>query len=159
MKRWTDVAATTCGWIASGCLAAMMLLTVADVVLRAAFNRPLRGTYELVELLLCVTFFVALPAVFLRDDHIVVDSIDRYAPRAVPALRRLAALIAVAMLALMTWQGAIRARDAWSFGDVTADLSLPRILYWIPLLFGLGGGAVAAIARRPAKRFDDPPRA
>ena len=95
-----------------------------------------------------MTFFVALPAVFLRDDHIVVDSIDRYVPRAVPSLRRLAGLLAVAMLALLTWQGAIRARDAWSFGDVTADLSLPRILYWIPLLFGLGGGAVAALVRR-----------
>jgi TRAP-type C4-dicarboxylate transport system permease small subunit len=149
MTRWTDVAAKVCGWAASACLAAMMLLTVGDVVLRAAFNRPVRGTYELVELLLCVTFFVALPAVFLRDEHIVVDSIDRYFPRAVPGLRRLAALIAVAMLALLTWQGAIRARDAWSFGDVTSDLSLPRILYWIPLLFGLGGSALAALVRRP----------
>src|SRR5262245_32976512 len=158
-----DLAARVCGWVGSACLAAMMLLTVSDVVLRAAFNRPVRGTYELVELLLCVTFFVALPAVFLRDEHIVVDSIDRYFPRAVPGLRRLAALIAVAMLALMTWQGAIRARDALSFGDVTSDLSLPRILYWIPLLFGLGGGAIAALVgrsgQRSANRSDNPPPA
>lgn len=156
-----NLAATVCGGIASGCLAAMMLLTVVDVILRALFNLPVRGTYELVELLLCVTFFVALPAVFLRDDHIVVDSIDRYFPRAVPALRRLAGVIAVVMLALLTWQGAIRARDAWSFGDVTSDLALPRILYWIPLLFGLGGGALAALVRRPgsANRSETPPPA
>jgi TRAP-type C4-dicarboxylate transport system permease small subunit len=146
MKHGSDVIATLCGWIASVFLGAMMLLTVADVVLRAAFNHPIRGSYELVELLLCATFFVALPAVFLRDDHIVVDSIDRYLPRAVPWLRRLAGVLAVAMLALMVWQGAIAARDAWSFGDVTSDLSLPKILYWIPLLFGLAGGALAALA-------------
>ena len=146
VQRALDTAAWLCGWIASICLAAMMLLTVADVVLRAAFNRPIRGVYELVELLLCATFFVALPAVFLRDDHIVVDSIDRSAPRAVPWLRRVAGVIAVAMLGLMTWQGSIAARDAWSFGDVTADLALPKILFWIPLLFGLGGSAVAALA-------------
>jgi TRAP-type C4-dicarboxylate transport system permease small subunit len=139
--------ARLCGLVASALLAAMMLLTVADVALRAIFNSPIRGTYELVELLLCGTFFVALPAVFLRDDHIVVDSIDRYVPRAVPWLRRLAGLIAVAMLVLMVWQGAIAARDAWSFGDVTADLSLPKILYRIPLLFGLAGGAAAALWR------------
>src|SRR5262245_50116559 len=124
----------------------MMLLTVADVLLRAAFNRPLRGTYDLVELLLCATFFVALPAVFLRDDHIVVDSIDHYFPRAVPWLRRLAGVIAVIMLTLMFWQGSVAAQNAWSFGDVTADLSLPKILFWIPLLFGLAGGALAALA-------------
>ena len=147
MKDGTGIAARLCGWTASALLAAMMLLTVADVALRAVFNTPIRGAYELVELLLCGTFFVALPAVFLRDDHIVVDSIDRHAPRAVPWLKRIAGLIAVAMLALMAWQGAIAARDAWSFGDVTSDLSLPRILYRIPLLFGLAGGAVAALGR------------
>ena len=124
----------------------MMLLTVADVLMRALLNRPIRGTYDLVELLLCATFFVALPAVFLRDDHIVVDSIDRYFPRAVPWLRRLGGLAAVIMLALMVWQGCLAARDAWSFGDVTSDLSIPKILYWIPLLFGLAGGALAALA-------------
>ena len=59
-------------------LAAMMLLTVADVALRGAFNRPLRGVYELVELLLAGTFFLALPAVFLRDEHIVGG---RHGPR------------------------------------------------------------------------------
>jgi TRAP-type transport system small permease protein len=146
-------ASTLCGVIASAFLAAMMLLTVADVVLRSVFNYPLRGTYELVELLLCATFFVALPAVFLRDAHIVVDSIDRRVPRAVPWLKRAAAVIAVAMLTLMTWQGGIAARDSWSLGDITADLSLPKILYRIPLLFGLGGGALAALVmlfrRRP----------
>jgi TRAP-type C4-dicarboxylate transport system permease small subunit len=146
MRGAFDLASKLCGRLASAFLAAMMLLTVADVVLRAVFNYPIRGTYELVELLLCATFFVALPAVFLRGDHVVVDSIDRYLPGAVPWLKRVASIIAVTMLVLMTWQGGIAARDAWSFGDITADLSLPKILYWIPLLFGLGGGALAALA-------------
>ena len=134
-----------CDWLASAFLAAMMLLTVADVVLRAIFNRPLRGSYDLVELFLCATFFIALPAAFLRDDNIVVDSVYRSLPRVVPWLKRIAGAVAVIMLALMVWQGAIAARDAWSFGDVTSDLSLPKILFWIPLLFGLTGGAVAAL--------------
>jgi TRAP-type C4-dicarboxylate transport system permease small subunit len=145
MNNRLDLASKLCGWVAAACLAAMMLLTVADVVLRAVVNYPIRGTYELVELLLCATFFVALPAVFLRGDHIVVDSIDRYVPRAVPWLERMAGIIAAAMLVLMAWQGGLAARNTWSFGDVTSDLSLPKILYWIPLLFGLAGGAVAAL--------------
>jgi hypothetical protein len=33
-----------------------------------------------------------------------------------------------------------------SFGDVTSDLSLPKILYWAPLVFGIAAGAVAAAA-------------
>lgn len=124
----------------------MMLLTVADVTLRAVFNTPLRGVYELVELLLAGVFFLALPAVFLRDEHIVVDVIDTVAPRWVPALRRVADGFAVVLLAVMTWQGWLAARDTLAFGDVTADLGLPRILHWIPLLAGVAGGAVAGLA-------------
>ena len=70
----------------------MMLLTVADVALRAVGNRPIRGTLELIELLLACAFFLALPAVFRRDEHIVVDVVDPVAPRWVPRLRRFADL-------------------------------------------------------------------
>jgi TRAP-type transport system small permease protein len=140
------VTARACGWAAGLCLAAMMLLTVADVTLRAVFNTPLRGVYELVELLLAGVFFLALPAVFLRDEHIVVDVVDTVAPRWVPALRRVADALAVVLLAVMSWQGWLAARDTFAFGDVTADLGLPRILHWIPLLAGVAGGAVAALA-------------
>jgi len=132
------------GGAAAACIAAMMLLTVADVVLRAFFNRPLHGTFELIELLLAGAFFLALPASFLRNDHIVVDVVDRAMPRALPWLRRIAGAIAVALLAVLTWQGARAAYDTWTFGDVTMDLSLPRILYWIPVLAGFASATLAA---------------
>lgn len=146
MKRWRDLVSTACGLMAAAFLAAMMLLTVADVTLRAAFNLPLRGVYELIELLLAATFFVALPAVFLRDENIVVKVADDLAPRSVPALKRIAAVLAVVVLAVMAWQGALAARDTIAFNDVTSDLGLSRGLHWIPLLVGVIGAAVAALA-------------
>ncbi len=142
------------GGAAAACVAAMMLLTVADVALRAVFNRPLHGTFELIELLLAGAFFFALPASFLRDDHIVVDVVDRAMPRAVPWLRRIASAIAVALLAVLTWQGARAAYDTWTFGDVTMDLSLPRILYWIPVLAGFACATLAAAWRLVRKGSD-----
>ena len=146
MKRWRAAIARACGIVASLFLAAMMLLTVGDVVLRAFFNVPVRGTFELVELLLACTFFLALPAAFLRDEHLVVDLIDARAPQAVPALRRIAAAIAIAVLLTMAWQGIRAARDVWSFGDVSSDLSIPKVLYWIPVLVGMIGAVIAAAA-------------
>src|SRR5689334_10695293 len=122
--------AAVCGWAAALCLVAMMLLTVVDVVLRATANAPIRGVYELVELLLTGTFFLALPAVFLRDDHIVVNAIDDWLPRAVPGLKRIAAVLAAGFLVVMAWQGWIAAGDTLVFNDVTADLSIPRIWHW-----------------------------
>jgi len=114
--------------------------------LRAVSNRPIRGTLEIVELLLACTFFLALPASFLRDEHIVVDIVDGWAPRWVPWLRRVAGMLAVVVMAAMAWQGWIGARDAVAFHDVTSDLALPRLWYWIPVLAGMIGAGVAAAA-------------
>jgi TRAP-type C4-dicarboxylate transport system permease small subunit len=124
----------------------MMLVTVADVALRAAANQPIRGTLEIVELLLACTFFLALPAAFLREEHIVVDVIDGAAPRWVPALRRIAFALGALMLGLMAWQGWIAAGDTLVFNDVTSHLAIPRIWYWIPVLAGMIGGALASAA-------------
>ena len=119
----------------------MMLLTVADVVLRAATNRPIRGMFEIVELLLACTFFIALPASFLRDEHITVDVLG---PRLAPLLRRISAAVAVVVLAVLIWRGWVAARDSFVFNDVTSDLALPRYLYWAPVLAGIVGAALAA---------------
>jgi TRAP-type C4-dicarboxylate transport system permease small subunit len=146
VNRWRTIPARICGAVAALFLATMMLLTVADVTLRAAFNAPIRGVYELVELLLAGTFFIALPAVFLRDDNILVNVVDERAPRLVPWLRRLAAVLAVAIFVIMAWQGLIAARDSYEFHDVTAELSLSRIWHWSVVLFGIIGAGIAALA-------------
>ena len=145
MTRVRAFAAKFCGWVAGLCVAAMMLLTVADIVLRALATKPIPGLLEIVELLLACSFFLALPATFLRDKHIVVDVIDAMAPRQVPLLKRISAALGVVVLALMAWQGWIAAKDSLLFGDVTFDLSLPRIIYWIPVLAGMMVAALAAL--------------
>lgn len=137
--------AALCGGLAAVFVTAMVLLTVADVVLRAIVNRPIRGSYELIELLLTCSFFFALPAAFLRDEHIVVDVIEGIAPAQVPLLKRIAEVVAGVTLGVMAWQSWLVAADAVAFGDITSDLALPRILYWIPVLAGLVGSAIAAL--------------
>jgi TRAP-type C4-dicarboxylate transport system permease small subunit len=146
MTGWRKIASRLCGALAAACLAAMMLLTVADVGLRTFFNIPLRGVYELVELLMAGTFFLALPAVFLRDENILVTVIDDMAPTWVPVLKHIAAALAVFVLALMAWQGFLAARDSYEFHDVTADLQLSRVLHWGALLVGVVAAAIAALA-------------
>jgi TRAP-type C4-dicarboxylate transport system permease small subunit len=107
VQRWRDISSGLCGLAAAICLAAMMLLTVADVVLRAAFNAPIRG---------------------------------------VPLAKRIALAFAVAILAVMAWQGWLAARDAVAFNDQTADLGLSRAWHWAGVLAGIVGAAVAALA-------------
>ena len=132
--------------MAAAFLAAMMLLTVADVLLRAFFGYPVRGMLELIELGLACTVFLGMPAVFLRQEHLVVDAIDQLTSPAVVRLLDLAgALVSFGLLAFMAWQMVPVARGMYEFGDVTSDLSIPKIYYWVPVLLGVIGSAAAAL--------------
>ena len=138
--------ATAFGCLAALFLAGMMLLTVADVVLRHVFSYPIRGMLELVELGLACTVFLALPAVFLRDENLVVDVIDHLAPRGMVQLLDLAgAVVSLGVLVVMAWQMFPLAKAMVEFGDVTSDLSIPKLYYWIPVLGGVIASALATI--------------
>jgi TRAP-type C4-dicarboxylate transport system permease small subunit len=134
------------GYLAAVFLAAMMLLTVGDVVLRSVFNYPIHGTFELIELGLACAVFLAMPAVFLRDENLIVDAIDYMVKKeVVRALDLTAACLSAGLLILMLFQMVPLARDMYQLGDVTADLSIPKIYYWAPVLLGVAGSAVAAL--------------
>lgn len=145
MKRFGNIASTICGVVAAVFLLGMLVLTVADVALRTFFNFPLRGVYELIELMLAGSFFLALPCVFLRDDNIIVNTIDEIWPRIVPLLQRFALLLSVAVFAVLVWQGWSAAWDSYEFHDVTADLGLPKFWHWTIVLIGMSMAALAAL--------------
>jgi TRAP-type C4-dicarboxylate transport system permease small subunit len=73
-----------------------------------------------------------------------VDVVDGLAPKAVPGLRRFAEVLAIAVLAVMAWQGWQAAAETLVFNDVTSDLGIHRLWYWVPVLMGMIGGAIAA---------------
>ncbi|MGQ0651558.1 MAG: TRAP transporter small permease [Betaproteobacteria bacterium] len=142
----TRKVAAVFGSLAAVFLAGMMLLTVADVVLRHVFAYPIRGMLELVELGLACTVFLALPAVFLRDENLVVDVVDHLAPRGMVQLLDLAgAVVSLGVLVVMAWQMAPLAKAMVEFGDVTSDLSIPKLYYWIPVLLGVVASALATV--------------
>ena len=49
--------------------------------MRALFNAPITGAYDLVQLFLVGTVFLSIPDVFLRDKNIVIDFVDHIAGR------------------------------------------------------------------------------
>jgi TRAP-type transport system small permease protein len=135
------------GYVAAAFLAAMVLLTVADVLLRSLFSYPIRGMLELIELGLACTIFVALPAVFLRDEHLAVDVLKKSR-----AFDVLGAAVSLVVLACMGWYMLPNAQNTYEFGDVTSDLSIPRIWYWVPVLFGVVASALAILVQFVKRR-------
>ena len=143
----SERAARLFGYAAALCLLAMMLIVVADVVLRSAFDTPLFGTFDVVELLLVATIFLALPATFLRQENVVVDLVDYLVPApAVAWLRVIGLLLGLSFLGLMLFYMVQPALDTLAFGDRTLSLEIPKIIHWLPILFGTGCSILAIIA-------------
>src|SRR4249920_4144256 len=72
----------------------LMALTTADVIGRYVFNWPLRGAFEITELLLLTLIFAGLPLASRADEHVTLDFIDMtLSERGRRLLRRLIDLV------------------------------------------------------------------
>jgi TRAP-type C4-dicarboxylate transport system permease small subunit len=126
-KHWKGNADALLGVVASAILLAMMLLTVVDVVARYVFSRPLRGAFEITELMLLVLIFAGLPLVSFADEHAVMDFIDRLlGPRGQGWLERAVQLVNASFMFLLTWLVWRKADRIWAYRDATDVL---RIVY------------------------------
>src|SRR5688572_29040505 len=103
----------------------MMLLTFADVVARYLLNRPIRGGFEITELVLLVLIFAGLPLVSHADEHVTMDFIDRMLPKPLAALWiRLMSGVCAALMFFLTWQVWVKAGKIASYADTTDVLRI-----------------------------------
>jgi len=124
---WKRRADALLGVAASAILLAMMALTVVDVVARYVFSRPVRGAFEVTELMLVVLIFAGLPLVSFSDEHAVMDFLDRLlGPRGQRGLQRAVHVVNAAFMFLLTWLMWLKADRIWAYRDRTDDL---RIVY------------------------------
>jgi TRAP-type C4-dicarboxylate transport system permease small subunit len=130
------------GVAASVILFAMMLLTFVDVVARYLFNFPLRGGFEITELMLLVLIFAGLPLVSHADEHVTMDFIDRMLPpRAVLLVVRAAHALCAAVMFFLTWQVWIKARTIAGYGDTTDVLKIlvgPFVYFMVAMILLTG---------------------
>ena len=130
------------GIAASVLLFGMMLLTFADVVARYLLNRPIRGAFEITELMLLVLIFAGLPLVSHADEHVTMDFIDRVLPPAGQrALVRLVHAICAAIMFFLTWQVWIKAGKIAAYGDTTDVLRITvgPFVYFMDAMIALTG--------------------
>jgi TRAP-type C4-dicarboxylate transport system permease small subunit len=133
--------------LAAAAMMVMMLVIVSDVVLRYAFNRPIRFSYDLVECTLVVFVFHGLAAVFFRRQNIVIDLIDSALGRAaVAVLIRLSDVVSIFVLLVFLLAMIQPAMQAFAYGDRKLELGLPVYMIWIVAITGIAGTALCALA-------------
>ena len=121
---------------------AMVLVTCLDVVGRR-FDLPLPGAIEMVELLMGLLVFGALPLVTADREHVTVSLVDDLIGPGLRQIRdRLVCAVSAAIVAVIAWQLFRKAFETASFGDRSAYLGLPLA----PLAFFMAGMTAVTVA-------------
>ncbi len=134
--------------LAIGAAAVIVCSTVADVVLRYGFGRPIHGAYDIVECMLVLLVFHGMAAVFQGGGHITIDVVDHLIG---PGMRRglmtVAQGLSVVALLLLGWAMITPAMQAFDYGDRKLELGLKVWVVWAFALSGVAGCVVAAVLR------------
>jgi TRAP-type C4-dicarboxylate transport system permease small subunit len=111
--------------VAVAALIAMMILTLADVILRA-FARPIPGTYELVGILGAVIIGFSIPYTTMIRGHVIMDFLtERLSVRTRTGLHVLTRALAIAFFIIAGWNLCLLGQGYIKAGEVTLTLKLP----------------------------------
>ena len=141
MKSFLDAvkgASSVLAAIAGAALCLLMLLTIADVLMRI-LGRPIVGTYELVGLGGAIAIGLSLPLTSWVRGHIYVDSFVARLPRLPRAILNVATrLLVLALFFLIGWNLLKYAMDLRGAGEVTPTLRVP----FFPVTLGVGAACL-----------------
>lgn len=117
------------GTVCAVVLVAMALLTSVDVVARYGLNSPIKGAFELTEILLACLVFLSFPIAARDGAHIEVELFDTtrkpLLDRFRKALVALSGLVVFGVLAYQIWRHAVKLDG---YGQVTNSLEIPLAL-------------------------------
>jgi TRAP-type C4-dicarboxylate transport system permease small subunit len=119
----------------------IMVLVVADVLLRYVFNSPLRWSYAVISRFLMIyVFFLALSDTLRRNEHVIVGFlVGGMGIRSRSVVELLASLPALVIFGLVVWLGIDLTWSQYVNHDVVMDkLGWPSWIASIALPVGMG---------------------
>ena len=112
-------------FISAATLTVIMLLTVADVLLRA-WGRPILGTYEVVSILLAVVIGFSIPKVSLDRGHVCMEFLLERLPGSGRAIMlTLTRVLCIVLFLLIGYNLFSVANEFRISGEVTSTIRLP----------------------------------
>jgi TRAP-type transport system small permease protein len=142
-------------WISRISLGLMALTVIVNVVGRYLFRLPLKGSVEVVQLLLLITVYFAIPYTEVRNAHVTMDEVVGHFPRRLRSvLMSIMYFGAAAFILIMGWRSWILAvqhtRPEMRMTDV---LHLPIA----PAVFVMAAGLVLFGLELLLNGFSPPP--
>ena len=115
----------------------LMILTVADVILRKFFNAPILGSYEITEFLLVVLVFFAIPWAALKKANVKVDLIvGKFSERVQAVLSSVTCFLSLVVTAFFGWYTIPQAIYMLRLNRVSEMLDIPFFPFYFVVAFG-----------------------
>ncbi len=129
-------------------VAAMMLLVVVDVLMRALFNSPITGSIEITQMMM-TGMILGFAKSCLGNDNLKVDVVMERMPRNVQyVVDIVVSVISIGVCALLTWRSFENAMYFQEKNMVYVTLaSVPKWIFALILTAGFGGGVVGLLLR------------
>ena len=125
-------------WIAGAFMAAMILITCANIFLRIVWV-PIKGTFELMGFFGAVATAFVLGYTQLKKAHISVDIlVNRFSQRIRTVLDGINYFVCMTFFAVLGWQIFRLATNIWKTDEVTETL---RIIYY-PFTYAVATGCL-----------------
>jgi TRAP-type C4-dicarboxylate transport system permease small subunit len=127
----------TCGIIGIVILLAMMMMTVADVILRYFFSKPIIGSMEISVLLMVCVVFLCIGWCALNDGHISVDILTgKLSKRGRLLLNGFDNIVTLITALLIAWRSFMEALSARDMAVTSPILGIPRYPFVFVTSFG-----------------------
>lgn len=117
----------------------IMLVTTVDVVLRYFFNSPLRGAFEISELIMVVVVFFGLGYTQSVKAHVRVDIlVSHLSIKSQLLVDLLNTALSLSFFGLVVWRSLLHAAYVWQSGEYTDLLQIPMAPFKFLVPFGIG---------------------
>ncbi len=120
-------------------LVIMMLLTMADVIMRYFFNQPISGSLEISQFMMAIIVGFALAYTGVKNGHIRVDVVlAKLSPRAQAVINSITYILSLGTFIIITWRTAWYANLLHTGLGASSVLGIP--LYPFVYIVAIGSG-------------------
>ncbi|OGP67889.1 MAG: hypothetical protein A2169_07860 [Deltaproteobacteria bacterium RBG_13_47_9] len=133
VTRWLN-------WTAAAAIIAVMVIVCANVIGRGFFERPVKGTVDIVSLLGAIIIAWAIAYTQVLKGHIRIDLfVEKLPPRIQSIIDSLMDLIGLALFTVISWQTLLFTKANFQIGELSEVLKIPIT----PFAFVVAMGCIA----------------
>jgi tripartite ATP-independent transporter DctM subunit len=115
----------------------MVILITLDVALRYFFNRPVKGSYELVEFMLVTIVCLGLAYTQTKKGHVSISLLtNKLSPPQLSVIHNLIHLFSFVIFVLITWRCILQAESLRADGTTSDLLFIPNYPFMWVVVFG-----------------------